>query len=128
MRPAECRYTTSHEWIRTDGDQAALGITDYAAGQLGDITYVELPQVGDQLQAGQPFGSVESVKAVSDLVAPASGEVAAVNEEIDADPGLVNRDPFGEGWLVRIRPADPAEADKLLSAEQYERHLEELDT
>lgn len=111
-------YSKTHEWVRVEDDIAVVGITDFAQEQLGDITYVELPAVGTQLEPGQEMGSVESVKAASELYSPVAGEVVAVNEELDATPEKVNADPFGEGWMLRVRlSAEPA---GLLSPEEYE--------
>ncbi|WP_428560183.1 MAG: glycine cleavage system protein GcvH [Solidesulfovibrio sp. DCME] len=111
-------YTKTHEWVRVEDEIAVIGITDFAQEQLGDITYVELPAVGDLLEAGQEMGSVESVKAASELYCPVSGEVIEVNEELEAAPEKINTDPFGEGWLLRLRlTAEPAD---LLSPEEYE--------
>ncbi|MEL7639212.1 MAG: glycine cleavage system protein GcvH [Solidesulfovibrio sp.] len=111
-------YTKTHEWVRVEDEIAVIGITDFAQEQLGDITYVELPSVGDMLEAGQEMGSVESVKAASELYCPVSGEVIEVNEELESTPEKVNTDPFGEGWMLRLRlTAEPAD---LLSPEEYE--------
>jgi glycine cleavage system H protein len=120
MAPAELRYTKDHEWIRIDGDEAIVGITEYAAEQLGDVVFVELPVVGRALEQAKAFGVVESVKAVSDLYAPVSGEVTATNDELTAQPELVNEDPFGKGWMARLRIADSAELDGLLDATAYD--------
>lgn len=111
-------YTKTHEWIRVEDEIAVIGITDFAQEQLGDITYVELPAVGTELEAGQEMGSVESVKAASELYSPVSGEVVEINEELDAAPEKVNSDPFGEGWMLRVRLS--AEPTELLSPEEYE--------
>ena len=121
MVPADLRYTKDHEWVRVDGDRATVGITEYAAGALGDVVFVELPNVGRTLEQHSTFGVVESVKAVSDLYAPLSGEVSEVNGALAATPELVNAEPFGEGWMIRIQIADPAQLDGLLDAEAYER-------
>ena len=118
--PADRRYTETHEWCRMDGDQAVVGITRFAADQLTDITFVELPAVGSTVRAGEPFGEIESVKSAGDLYAPISGEVVAANGALSSDPGLVNRDPFGEGWMIRIRPSQPREFDNLLDAPAYD--------
>jgi glycine cleavage system H protein len=118
------RFTTEHEWIRLDGDLAVVGITDYAQSQLGDVVYVELPEIGRQLKKGKEAAVVESVKAASEVNAPASGEVAEVNEAIAADPAKVNADPMGEGWFIKLRLADPKELDGLLDEEAYKRFVE----
>ena len=120
MVPTDLRYTKDHEWIRVDGDEATVGITEYAASQLGDIVFVELPDVGRSLAQFAAFGVVESVKAVSDLFAPVSGEVSAANAALAGSPELVNSDPYGEGWMVRIRLANPGEVDELLDADAYD--------
>lgn len=123
MIPAELRYTREHEWARREGEHIRVGITHYAQEQLGDVVFVELPRVGARVTAHQSFGVVESVKAVSDLFAPVSGEVVEVNTELAKKPELVNQDPYGRGWMLVIKPADPAEWDQLLTAEQYQEHL-----
>jgi glycine cleavage system H protein len=120
MVPAELRYTKDHEWVRVDGDEATVGITAYAADQLGDIVFVELPEAGRALTQFAAFGVVESVKAVSDLFAPLTGEVTAANEALAGSPELVNGDPYAEGWMIRIRLANPAEVDELLDAPAYD--------
>ncbi|HWC15551.1 MAG TPA: glycine cleavage system protein GcvH [Terriglobales bacterium] len=122
--PAAYRYTREHEWINVDGSQATIGITDYAQNSLGDIVFVELPKVGDEITAGKTFGSVESVKAVSDLYAPASGKVVAINEELANAPEKINSDAH-ETWMVRIQLANAAEVNKLLSADDYEKFVKE---
>ena len=122
--PADYRYTREHEWIKVDGKQATVGITDYAQNSLGDIVFVELPKVGDELSSGKTFGSVESVKAVSDLYAPASGKVVAVNQELTTTPEKVNSDAHGS-WMIRIDLKDPGEVSKLLSADDYENFVKE---
>jgi glycine cleavage system H protein len=118
--PTDLRYTRDHEWVRVDGDEATVGITQYAADQLGDIVFVELPDTGRELEGAKPFGVVESVKAVSDLFAPVSGEVVATNDALAGGPEVVNSDPYGEGWMVRMRVADPTELDDLLDADAYD--------
>jgi glycine cleavage system H protein len=123
--PPELRYTKEHEWLRLEGDEATVGITAYATEQLGDIVFVELPKVGRSLDQFATFGVVESVKAVSDLYAPISGEVVAVNEALADRPELVNQDPYGAGWLIRVRPRNPAEVDALLDAAAYEQLVSE---
>jgi glycine cleavage system H protein len=120
MVPTDLRYTKDHEWVRVEGDEATVGITDYAAGQLGDIVFVELPEAGRSFEQFAAFGVVESVKAVSDLFAPVTGEVAAANDALTGSPELVNGDPFGEGWMIRLRLADPAQVDALLDAAAYD--------
>lgn len=120
MVPPDLRYTKDHEWVRVDGDEATVGITDYAAGQLGDIVFVELPDAGRSLDQFATFGVVESVKAVSDLFAPVSGEVVEGNGALAGSPELVNSDPYGEGWMIKIRLRDGAEVDELLDATAYE--------
>jgi glycine cleavage system H protein len=120
MVPADLRYTKEHEWVRLDGDEATIGITDFAAEQLGDVVFVELPDAGRTLDQFAAFGVVESVKAVSDLFAPVSGEVIEPNAALAATPELVNSDPFGEGWMLRVRLAEPSQVDDLLDADAYE--------
>jgi glycine cleavage system H protein len=120
MVPSDLRYTKDHEWVRVDGDEATVGITEYAAGQLGDIVFVELPDAGRTLEQFATFGVVESVKAVSDLFAPVSGEVLATNEALTGSPELVNADPHSGGWMIRIKLAKPEEVDELLDAEAYD--------
>lgn len=117
--PRDLRYTEDHEWIRADGAEAAVGITAYAAGELGDVVYVELPAIGRHLAASEAFGVIESVKTASDLLTPVAGEVVAVNDRLAAAPELVNEDPYGNGWMIRIRPDDPAAAGGLLDADGY---------
>lgn len=117
--PGDRRYTTEHEWIKSDGEQYVVGITAFAQDQLGDIVYVELPKVGDRVESGKPFGVIESVKTASDLYAPASGEVVEVNTELVDQPQSVNDDPYQSGWIIKIRATDPAEIERLLTAEQY---------
>lgn len=123
--PDNLRYSESDEWVRREEGDAVCGVTSFAAEQLGDIVYLQLPAVGTQVTLGEAFGEIESVKAVSDLFSPVSGEVLAVNEELDRDPGIVNRDPYGEGWIFRVRLADAAEYDALLDAAAYERNTAE---
>ena len=123
--PADLRYTREHEWARLEGGRARVGITQYAQDQLGDVVFVELPKVGTRVQLMQTFGVVESVKAVSDLFAPLSGEVAEVNAELTAHPEQVNRDPYGAGWMIVLALADPADFDRLMSAAEYETFLQQ---
>jgi glycine cleavage system H protein len=120
MVPGDLRYTKEHEWIRIEGDEAIVGITQYAADALGDIVFVELPDTGRALAQAATFGVVESVKAVSDLFAPVSGEVTATNDALAGAPEVVNTDPYGGGWMVRVRLADAAQLDALLDAAAYE--------
>ncbi len=123
----ECRYSEEHEWIRVEGKEGVIGITDYAQDQLSDVVYVELPEVGDIFEQGDIFGTVESVKAASDVYMPVGGEVLEINEALEDAPELVNHDPYGEAWFVRIAIADPMELDGLLDAEEYKAFLETLD-
>ena len=117
--PTDRRYTTEHEWIKADGEHYVVGITAFAQDQLGDIVYVELPKVGDHLEAGKQFGVIESVKTASDLYAPVSGEVVEVNSALVDQPQSVNDDPYEAGWMIKIQPQDSSAIDKLLTAEQY---------
>ncbi len=117
--PEDCRYSESDEWVRVDGTVARIGVSDYAQFELSDVVFVELPEVGARLEAGEAFGVVESVKAVSDLIAPISGEVVEVNEALDEHPEWVNEDPYGSGWILAIAPEDSAAIGGLLSAEEY---------
>jgi glycine cleavage system H protein len=119
-----CRYTTNHEWLRVEGDQALLGISDYAQQQLSDIVYVELPEVGTSFAQGDVFAVVESVKAASDCYMPAGGEVLEINEELDGAPEVVNTDPYGQGWFVKLRLSDPAELESLMDAAAYQAFAE----
>jgi glycine cleavage system H protein len=119
--PTDLHYTRDHEWVRVDGTEATVGITQYAAEQLGDIVFVELPEAGRDLEEAKPFGVVESVKAVSDLFAPISGEVTATNDALANEPELVNRDPYGAGWMVRMSVADPGQLDDLLDGPGYDQ-------
>lgn len=118
--PTDLRYTRDHEWVRLDGDDAVVGITQYAADQLGDIVFVELPDEGRELEQARPFGVVESVKAVSDLFAPVSGEVVATNDALTGGPELVNTDPYGDGWMIKLRIADAGQLDDLLDGDAYD--------
>lgn len=121
----EARYTDSHEWARLVNDEVVCGITDHAQETLSDVVYIELPMVGDVFDAGEPYGIVESVKAASDLYAPVGGEVVAVNDELEGAPELVNQDPYGDGWMIRLDPSDPDEISDLLDAEEYQAFVEE---
>jgi glycine cleavage system H protein len=118
--PTDLRYTRDHEWIKVDGDKATVGITQYAAEQLGDIVFVELPDTGRDLEVAKPFGVVESVKAVSDLYAPISGEVTSTNDALAKEPELVNSDPYGAGWMIKLTVADPTQIDDLLDGPAYD--------
>lgn len=118
--PEELHYSKDHEWIRVEGDTGIIGITDHAQNSLGDVVYVELPKVGESVTAHEAFGSVESVKAVSEIFTPVSGQVTEVNESLQDDPEKVNNDPYGDGWMVRIKMSNPGEVDGLLSAAEYE--------
>ncbi len=125
MTPEDSRYAKSHEYINVEGEVGTIGITEYAQKELGDVVFVELPQVGTQLEAGDELGSIESVKAVSELFAPVGGEIIEVNERLAEKPELVNTDPYGDGWMVRIKVADPSEVDELLmTAEEYDEYVE----
>lgn len=122
--PADLRYATSHEWVRVDGDRAVVGITDHAQHELGDVVYLDLPKVGQTFRAGATFGTVESVKAVSDLYAPVSGEVMEVNEALVDAPEGINNSPYATGWMIALRMSNPAELDALLDAAAYEATFE----
>ena len=124
MTPEDNRYAKSHEYVHVESDVGTVGITDYAQKELGDVVFVELPQVGTQLEQGDELGSIESVKAVSELFAPISGEVVEVNEALTEKPELVNTDPYGDGWMVRIKLATPEEVGELMDAEEYEEYIE----
>ena len=121
--PENIRYTSEHEWIRVEGDEAYIGITDYAQSELGEIVFIDVPTVGETIEQGGVFGSVEAVKTVSDLNMPVSGEVLELNEELDAAPELVNNDPYGKGWIIRIAVKDASELDKLMDAAAYQASL-----
>ena len=125
MVPTDLRYTTDHEWVRVDGDTATIGITDFAAEQLGDVVFVDLPETGTTVEQFATFGVVESVKAVSDLYAPVSGEVGDSNGALAAKPELVNTDPYGEGWMIRVRITNPGQVESLLAPEAYEKLISE---
>ncbi len=118
-------YTSDHEWAKVEGNEAIVGITEFAVHQLGDITLVELPEVGDEVEFGETMGTVESVKAVSDLYAPLSGTVKAVNQALEDEPELVNEDPFGLGWMLKVDLSDPDQVDQLLDADAYAKHCSE---
>ena len=118
--PDDLHYSKDHEWVRVDGNVAIVGITDYAQDSLGDVVYVELPKVGDDFAANESFGSVESVKAVSEVFSPVSGEVVGTNETLADTPEKVNEDPYGEGWMIRVQMSNPGEVDSMLTAAEYE--------
>jgi glycine cleavage system H protein len=121
----EPRFTTDHEWVRLDGDVATIGITDYAQSQLGDVVYVELPEIGRRIEQGKEAAIVESVKAASDVYSPVTGEVVEVNEALTTDPAKVNADPMGEGWFLKVRLVDAKELDALMDEAAYQRFIEE---
>jgi glycine cleavage system H protein len=124
MRPTDIQYTKEHEWIRMEGDQGIIGVTDFAASELGDIVFIELPTAGTAIQAGESLGSIETVKAVEDLYSPVSGVVLDINVKLEESPELVNEDPFGEGWMVRVQVENLDQAE-LLSAEEYASEIGE---
>ena len=121
--PADLLYTAEHEWLRVSGDVAEIGITDYAQGELGDIVYIELPSVGAKFGKHDVFGTIEAVKAVSELFCPVSGEITEVNSRLDKEPALVNSDPYGAGWMVKLKLTDPSESGALLKAEAYTQQI-----
>ena len=123
MAPEDNRYAKSHEYVHVEGDTALLGITDYAQKELGDVVYIDLPTVGAQVELGEEFGSIESVKAVSELFSPISGEVVEVNEALAEKPDLVNTDPYGDGWMIRVKLRDASEVDELMTAEDYDDYV-----
>jgi len=127
MYPDQYHYTKDHEWVNIEGEEAVVGITDFAQKQLGDVVYLELPEKGAQLEFHQSLGVIESVKAVSDVYSPLSGEVISVNEELNDNPELVNQDPHGKGWILRLKIKDKVELDKLMSVSEYEKFLEGLE-
>ena len=122
--PNDLKYTSDHEWVRIDGNVAVVGVTDFAQGELGDVVFVEIETEGEELDKGETFGSVEAVKTVSDLFMPVGGEVAEFNETLADEPELVNKDPYGNGWMIKINIADISELDTLLSPEDYQKMLE----
>jgi glycine cleavage system H protein len=124
MTPEDSRYAKSHEYVHVEGDVGTIGITDYAQKELGDVVFVELPQIGTQLELGDELGSIESVKAVSELFAPVSGEVVEINESLAEKPELVNTDPYGDGWMIKVKLSAPDEVDELMSAEDYEDYIQ----
>lgn len=122
--PANLKYSDDHEWCRVEGEYAYVGITDFAQSELGDIVFVDIPTEGETIAAGDVFGSIEAVKTVSDAFSPVSGEVEEINPAIDSDPSLVNKDPYGEGWMIKVRMSAPEEVEALLTAEQYAALIE----
>ncbi len=122
--PADLKYTQDHEWVRVEGDKAVVGITDFAQGELGDVVFVEIETVGEDLGKGETFGTVEAVKTVSDLFMPVGGEVLEVNEALADEPELVNKDPYNAGWMIKVKMGDSSELDELLSAEEYKKMIE----
>lgn len=125
MGSGELKYERQHEWVRVEGDIVTIGISDYAQSQLGDVVFVDLPSAGDTITMGETFGEIESVKSVSELYAPVSGEVVKVNDELDATPETVNSDPLGAGWMIQVRIDDPSQLDGLMTAEEYEAFINE---
>lgn len=123
--PADLKYTKTHEYARVEGNQVVVGVTDYAQDQLGDIVYVELPEIGREVKAGEVFSTVESVKAVSDCYAPVSGKIVKINEKVQDSPDLLNKDPYGEGWIAVIEMKDPSELGNLMDQKAYAKHVEE---
>jgi glycine cleavage system H protein len=123
--PENLQYTKDHEWVRVEGDSATVGITDHAQKQLGDVVYVELPKAGERFESSEPFGSVESVKAVSEIYMPVTGKITRVNDTLNDSPEEVNTDPYGDGWMVVIQMENPAQVDGLLNAAEYEDYIKE---
>ncbi|MEZ5358766.1 MAG: glycine cleavage system protein GcvH [Candidatus Zixiibacteriota bacterium] len=123
--PGDVRYTKEHEWVRVNGDVAEIGITDYAQGELGDVVFVELPESGDAVKQMEAFGTIEAVKAVSELFSPIDGTVEEINGLIEEDAGVVNRDPYGDGWMIKVKMSDASQIDSLLTADQYKELVEE---
>ena len=122
--PADLKYTKDHEWVRVEGDIAVIGITDYAQGELGDIVFIEIETEGEELAKEEVFGTIEAVKTVSDMFMPVSGEVVEFNAELESNPEIVNKDPYGEGWIIKVKVTDPATIDDLLDAEAYKELIE----
>jgi glycine cleavage system H protein len=117
--PDNLKYSKDHEWVRVEGDKVAVGITDYAQGELGDVVFVELPEIGKKLEKGEAFGTIEAVKAVSDLYCPVSGEIVEINDKLEGDPALVNQSPYEDGWMVKVLASDMNELDELMDATAY---------
>jgi glycine cleavage system H protein len=126
--PEDLKYTREHEWVSIDGTIATIGITDHAQQQLGDVVFVELPAVGDRVEKSDAFGVVESTKAVSDVYAPVSGEVAEVNDDLPDNPELINEDPYGDGWMIKLTIGDKSDLDDLMTADEYRKYVEESAT
>ncbi|MDQ6600235.1 glycine cleavage system protein GcvH [Bacillus salipaludis] len=123
--PKELRYSEEHEWVKVEGEKVRIGITDFAQHELGDIVFVELPEIGDEVSADEPFGSVESVKTVSELYAPVSGKIVEINEDLSDNPEFVNESPYEKAWMIVVEVSDNSELDKLMTAEQYEEMINE---
>ena len=121
--PQDLKYTKDHEWIKVDGDTATIGVTDFAQGELGDVVFVEVETVGETIEKEEVFGTIEAVKTVSDLYMPVGGEVLELNEKVEDDPEMVNKDPYGEGWIIKVKISDPSELDDLLSADAYKEMI-----
>lgn len=126
MIPTNFKYTNEHEWVKVEGNVATIGITDYAAGELGDVVFVEMPKVGTKVQQMKPFGTIEAVKAISDLFSPVSGEIVEINSEVANEAAIINQDPYGHGWIIKIKCANMGELDALLSAADYEALLKKI--
>ena len=126
MTPKDLKYSEEHEWVRMEGEEAVIGITDYAQAELGDITFVELPEEGKELKQSEIFATIESVKAASDIFAPLSGKITQINQALEEKPEIINESPYEEGWICRIHVSDSGEGDKLMSAEEYEKFIEGL--
>ncbi|MCE5191146.1 MAG: glycine cleavage system protein GcvH [Actinomycetia bacterium] len=125
MYPKDLKYDKEHEWVRLAGDVAVIGISDFAQDQLGEVVYVDLPSAGDEVIAGESFGEIESVKSVSELISPLSGEIVEVNDALGDAPETVNEDPYGDGWMLKVKVNDPAEVDELMSSDEYEAFIAE---
>jgi glycine cleavage system H protein len=123
--PDDLRYTEEHEWVKQDGDQVVVGITDYAQGELGDVVYVDLPSPGDHFDQNDPFGSIEAVKAASDLFTPMAGEIVEVNDQLGDEPETINKDPYGSGWMIKLKLDNPDDLESLLDASGYKTHIGE---
>lgn len=119
--PSDLKYTKDHEWVKIDGDVATVGVTDYAQGELGDVVYIDLPEIGDAVEKDDSFGTIEAVKAVADLFSPVSGDIEARNETLQDEPETINKDPYGEGWMVKIKMSDSAQLSELMNAAEYEK-------